>query len=39
MSDTDIAPQYTHLYYEYWACWDGCWAMSSASSTARPPIS
>ncbi len=22
---TALTPEYTHLYYEYWACWDGCW--------------
>ena len=20
----NVTPQYTHLYYEHWVCWDGC---------------
>jgi hypothetical protein len=24
-----IAPQYTHLYYEWNKCWDGCWAVGT----------
>lgn len=22
---SDVTPSYTHLYYERWVCWDGCW--------------
>lgn len=29
MTDRELTPQYTHLYYERHLCWDGCWTFGN----------